>query len=111
MNTLTVNGVLTEKNPIENIENKEVWIGESEMTYDKKFYGIPFPIEDLNNLKPIQFYATTFLAPSNPELYLEKKYGKNWRIPDKKQFSASSISHLSMFQHKKFDVGIAANSY
>tara|TARA_Y100000590_G_scaffold465043_1_gene636119 strand:+ start:1102 stop:1899 length:798 start_codon:yes stop_codon:yes gene_type:complete len=69
-----------------NIENKEVWIGESEMTYDKKFYGIPFPIEDLNNLKPIQFYATTFLAPSNPELYLEKKYGKNWRIPDKKQF-------------------------
>ena len=27
-----------------------------------------------------------FLAPSNINLYLKKKYGKNWRKPNKKQF-------------------------
>ena len=27
-----------------------------------------------------------FLSPSNPEIYLEQSFGKNWKIPDKKQF-------------------------
>ena len=27
-----------------------------------------------------------FMAPKNPEAYLTKLYGKNWKIPDKKQF-------------------------
>ena len=26
------------------------------------------------------------MARANPEVYLEKVYGKNWRTPDKKQF-------------------------
>ncbi len=26
------------------------------------------------------------MAPANPEIYLEIKFGKNWRTPDKKQF-------------------------
>jgi hypothetical protein len=37
---------------------------------------------DINNY----LLASEFLAPANPEIYLEKKYGKNWKIPDKKQF-------------------------
>ncbi len=40
----------------------------------------------LDNLVPIKVYGREFLAPPNPEIYLERKYGKNWRIPDKKQF-------------------------
>ena len=35
---------------------------------------------------PIQVYGKKFLSPNNPEIYLEKKYGKNWRTLDKKQF-------------------------
>ena len=34
----------------------------------------------------IKAYGKQFLAPTNPEIYLEKKYGKNWRTPNKKQF-------------------------
>jgi len=33
------------------------------------------------------------LAPGNPETYLEKKYGKNWKIPEKRQY---------FFNEKKF---------
>ena len=40
----------------------------------------------LDNLMPIKVYGREFLAPPNPEIYLEKKYGKKWRIPNKKQF-------------------------
>ena len=40
----------------------------------------------LNHLMPIEVYGKKFMAPPNPEIYLEKKYGKNWKIPDKKQF-------------------------
>ena len=40
----------------------------------------------MDNLIPIKAYGKEFLAPSNPEIYLELKYGKNWRKSDKKQF-------------------------
>ena len=40
----------------------------------------------LDFLKPINVYGKKFLSPPNPEIYLEKKYGKNWKKPDKKQF-------------------------
>jgi len=63
----------------------------------EKFYGIEmwlgatdeesfFPIPNLENLKPVKLYGKTFMSPANPEIYLERKFGKNWRIPDKKQF-------------------------
>ena len=44
------------------------------------------PIESLDHLIPIEVYGRKFMAPPNPEVYLKKKYGKNWRIPDIKQF-------------------------
>jgi hypothetical protein len=68
------------------VEKNEVWIGETERTLNTKFNGITFPIEDLENLKPIELYGKKFLAPANPEMYLVKLFGKNWRTPDKKQF-------------------------
>jgi len=40
----------------------------------------------LDYLKPINAYGMKFLSPPNPEIYLERKYGKNWRSPNKKQF-------------------------
>ena len=40
----------------------------------------------LDPLIAVEAYGNFFLAPPNPEIYLEKKYGKNWRTPDKKQF-------------------------
>ena len=40
----------------------------------------------LDHLIPVELYGRKFMAPPNPEVYLKKKYGKNWKIPDKKQF-------------------------
>jgi len=41
----------------------------------------------LDPLIAVEFYGIKLMAPPHPEIYLEKKYGKNWRIPDKKQFT------------------------
>jgi hypothetical protein len=63
----------------------EMWLGATnEETGD--INNIPIP--DLENLKPVKLYGKTFMSPANPEIYLERKYGKNWRIPDnhKEQF-------------------------
>ena len=70
-----------------NVNGKELWISNTE-TYetspaDKKFGGFFFP---LDYLIAVKVYGREFLSPSNPEVYLEKKYGKDWKIPDKKQF-------------------------
>ena len=48
--------------------------------------GYAFPAADLENLITIQAYGRTFLSPTNPEIYLEKVFGRNWSKPDKKQF-------------------------
>jgi len=64
----------------------KIWVGETENFYDKKFKGITFPIKDLENLSYVKAYGLKFLAPANPETYLRKKFGKNWKTPDKKQF-------------------------
>jgi hypothetical protein len=76
------------------INNKEVWIGETEKIYNEKFNGITFPAEDLDKFTPLKLYGKQFLAPSNPENYLEIKYGKKWTTPDKKQF---------LFEKNKFE--------
>ena len=59
------------------------WIEKIEKDYVRKLDYFTFP---LDNLMPIKVYGREFLAPPNPEIYLERKFGKNWRIPDKKQF-------------------------
>jgi len=75
------------------INNKYVWIGETEKPYDQKFCGITLSVSDLEFLKPLSLCGQLFLAPGNPETYLEKKYGKNWKIPEKRQY---------FFNEKKF---------
>ena len=67
------------------VGENEIWIGENEDPITK-FIGTTFPIEDLEHLIPIKIYGKQFMAPANPETYLEKRYGKNWKIPDKQQF-------------------------
>jgi|TARA_B100000315_G_scaffold253231_1_gene291639 hypothetical protein len=71
-----------------NMKGKELWIENTERygtwsSVDQKYDGFLFALDPLI---PIKVYGRKFLAPSNPEIYLEKKYGKNWKIPDKKQF-------------------------
>jgi len=71
-----------------NVKGKELWIANTESygtwpNVDKKYDGFLFPLDPLI---PVKVYGRKFLAPSNPEIYLEKKYGKNWKKPGKKQF-------------------------
>ena len=71
-----------------NVNGRELWISNTERYGDwtnnnMKSDGFLF---NLNPLIPIKAYGREFLSPSNPEVYLEKKYGKDWKIPDKKQF-------------------------
>ena len=65
-------------------KKKEMGIGEADKDYDQKFNDMTFSADDLEHLIPIKLYGKKFLSPANPEIYLEKKYGKNWMIPDKK---------------------------
>ena len=76
------------------LEKKKIWIGEKgnetwfgeRESLENKLFANTFPAVDLENLIPIKVYGRQFMAPANPEIYLEKRYGKNWKIPDKKQF-------------------------
>ena len=65
----------------EHLGKKKLWFTKCERSYDRKI--LTFPLEPLI---PVKLYGKEFLAPHSPEIYLEKKYGKNWKIPDKKQF-------------------------
>ena len=75
------------------VEGKQVWIGgvyPEELTksrnVDKQTKGIIFPIEDLEHLITVEAYGRKFLSPANPEIYLKKIFGKDWKVPNKKQF-------------------------
>ena len=68
-------------------KNKISWIGDSD---DKK--TIKFSYKSLQKLISTKLYGKSFLSPSDPEVYLEKKYGNNWRVPDKKQFFWKKIN-------------------
>ena len=70
-----------------NVGANEIWIDEIYEHIEKKINGFTCPADDLKNLITIKICGKEFLSPANPEIYLEKVYGKNWRIPDKKQFS------------------------
>ena len=59
------------------------WVEKIEKDYVRKLDYFTF---SLDSLTPIKVYGREFLAPPNPEIYLEKKFGKNWRIFEKKQF-------------------------
>ena len=86
------------------INEKEVWLNEQDKNYlhvddnekEKNIKITPkintFPKKDLEDLIPVKLYGRYFLAPSNSNLYLEQKYGKNWKIPDKKQYVWKKIN-------------------
>ena len=63
-----------------------MWVGEIYKDIAEKINGVTFPITDLENLITVKAYGKNFFSPANPEIYLEKIYGKNWKVPDKKQF-------------------------
>jgi phosphorylcholine metabolism protein LicD len=57
-----------------------------EILYQKigsKKIHLEIPIQYFTNLKEIKFYNLVFKVPRDVEKYLEYRYGKNWRIPDK----------------------------
>jgi len=62
---------------------KKNWIEKVEKDHVR---NLNFFTISLDPLITVEAYGKFFLAPPNPEIYLEKKYGKNWRKPDKKQF-------------------------
>jgi len=75
------------------IINKRVyWVNGKDFKYNyinpsaktKKF--VIFTRNDLEKFINVKLYGKKFLAPSNINLYLKKKYGKNWKKPNKKQF-------------------------
>ena len=96
-----------------NVEGKEIWgnvggevmynynkswIEKIEKDYVRKLDYFTFP---LDNLMPIKVYGREFLAPPNPEIYLEKKYGKNWKIPNKKNQFFWNKKNLNLQNNKK----------
>ena len=79
------------------INEEEFWANDQDQNYDylsadKKTKNNSlkkiniFHKKDLEHLFQVKLYGKSFLAPSNPESYLKQKYGKNWKIPNRKQF-------------------------
>jgi len=54
--------------------------------FDTNNREILFSDDELLNLKKIKLYGHEFFSTANPKKYLKKKFGKNWKKPDKKQF-------------------------
>ncbi len=48
-----------------------------------KIITISIPIKYFTSLKEIKFYNLNIKAPTNSEKYLEFRYGKDWKIPNK----------------------------
>ena len=71
---------------LKSIDGEKYWAGENqkgpEFRNNKYIY---FPENDLTNLEKCKLFNYEFYSPHDPERYLEIVFGKNWRIPDKKQ--------------------------
>ena len=69
-----------------NLENRRLWKGEyrENQKNDKKYIFIEN--QYLTSLSKCKLYNYNYLAPSDPEKYLENKYGDKWKVPNKKQF-------------------------
>lgn len=74
------------------INRKVYWVNGKDFKYNyinsdakrKKF--VIFTENNFKKLVNVKLYGKNFLAPSNINLYLKKKYGKNWKKPNRKQF-------------------------
>ena len=53
---------------------------------DEWIYGntVRYPAYYFDTLSEVDFLGTKFKVPSNPEEFLERTYGKTWRIPNPK---------------------------
>tara|TARA_A100001015_G_scaffold226189_1_gene255438 strand:+ start:2176 stop:2955 length:780 start_codon:yes stop_codon:yes gene_type:complete len=67
---------------------KLIWVGDSKK---KKYKLIKFDKSSLNKFDTVKLYGKSFSSPTKPENYLAKRYGKNWTIPDKKQYCWKKI--------------------
>ncbi len=76
-------GICRKKKLVKKVNGVNEYIEDCEDRSNRKI-KFSFP---LGNLITIKAYGRKFFAPSKPEVYLKKLYGKNWRIPNKKQFS------------------------
>jgi len=79
------------------IGEREVWLNEQDQNYlyggdnekgenEKKRKINTFSKKDLEDLISVKLYGKYFLAPLNSNLFLEQKYGKNWKTPNRKQY-------------------------
>ena len=73
-----------------------LWIGEED-DFKSNYNGFTLPINDLENLIIVKAYGRKFLSPANPDIYLEKAYGKDWKTP--KQRSKTNKKYF--FWYKK----------
>ena len=63
--------------------NKQMWWGDKQKTrYKRHANGVFLPGSYFVKLRWVKFYDKKFKAPCKPELYLEQKYGKNWKKLD-----------------------------
>ena len=60
------------------------WAGEKLKTKNKEY--VYFLENELLNLNEANLYNYKFYSPKNAEKYLDRVYGENWRLPEKKQF-------------------------
>tara|TARA_B100001248_G_scaffold262260_1_gene257048 strand:- start:2321 stop:3061 length:741 start_codon:yes stop_codon:yes gene_type:complete len=67
-----------------------IWLNPYEV--DKKKKQIKFFKYNIDNLQTTKLYGYEFNSPLNPQIYLKKKFGKNWKVPDKKQFLWKKIN-------------------
>ena len=59
------------------------WWGDKQKTrYKRHANGVFLPGSYFVKLRWVKFYDKKFKAPCKPELYLEQKYGKNWKKLD-----------------------------
>ena len=66
---------------LKNIDGKKFWVGGVSNLPD-----VHFRQNELLELETIYLYGLKFYSPKNPERYLDVFYGKDWKIPNKKQF-------------------------
>ena len=66
---------------LKNINGRKFWVGGVSNLPD-----VRFDPNELLELDVIRLYGLKFYSPKNPEKYLDVFYGKNWKIPNKKQF-------------------------
>ena len=66
----------------------DVPLSKETITHNKKNYKKKKFIYKLSEFSPFKkgkLYSKNFLLPNNPISILNKEYGKNWKIPDKKR--------------------------